>query len=485
MIRRSLGMFLLLGSVAIATPPEPDRDRPPPVGPTERCRPPLPRVRVLDDGMRILVARRPRLPLVHASWILRAGATSDPSGKPGVAALLAECLAQRPVTGSEVPFHTALLERGVRLDVHVDWDRMRFDLVAPATEIGWALDRMRRQLSSGECPGRSLAEARRGLLRRIEDQTAYPSRARDVAIWSHLFSAPRLRLPPEGTAASVRSITAGDLRDFHATRFRPQDLVLVVAGQVATEDLPAAPALEAAAPSSPPPAVPAAVPPPDVILIPDRSTTLAHVEVAYRLSGENPSLDPGLALVNAALGGSAGARLNRSLRGRLGLAYAATSRLEIRHEGTILRVETRVATGALLPALREIIREVERLARSPDPEELERVRRSYETAFLVRFDTVGGSARTWSWMASLGLEPSRLEGYLDGLAAINPDTFSHRARGLLAGRRIIVIVAPPDVDLRGAGLGTVEVLDPVRLIDGTVPSDAGQREKHPHAREDP
>lgn len=208
------------------------------------------------------------------------------------------------------------------------------------------------------------------------------------------------RRPVIGSIEDLAAATLDDVRRFHATWYRPDNAVLLVAGGFDAAQLQAwidryfAPLPR---PEAPLPRIEVREPPRRR----DQRVTLRAPNVplpALALLWKGPpSSDadvPALRVASALLSGGESSRLNEALVYRARLAQQAGFQADLHADAGMLAAYAIAADGAPLARLEALlVAEIERLARGPLPAaELDKVRTQLLTAALVRRQTPAGQA---------------------------------------------------------------------------------------------
>jgi zinc protease len=399
--------------------------------------------------------------------------------------LLAEALIHEPLRGGE-SLSESLRDRGVLLDADVDLDSIRFFIQAPADRLRWAVRQLRRALTR---PPVGIDKSRSLALDELARRTVDPERRLTTAAWAAAYgSAHPYGRPVRGTADSLNAIKAPDLRGFHERHFRPDRMILAVAGDVEAatlrrelgrlkpprvENLPSA--------TQDPPPGPGKAGGPRILLLDRPGSNRAVIGVAAGLTVSLDPLDPAALVTNHLLGGPGYSRLLGALRNELGYAYDARSSVEFGRQGGLLLARSAVGAENAVPALRRLLAEIEALHREPPAEEVRRARTSLGNLLLAGwFETNRSTARAWARLALLGLDPEALDGRLRGIASVGGDDTARFAREQLRPERLVLLVVGDAARLAEPlgelGLGPAEVWskEPSRRMVGDGPPAEGR-----------
>jgi predicted Zn-dependent peptidase len=286
----------------------------------------------LANGMTVHHWRRSELPLISARLLLRNGAAGEPAGKAGLAELTAEMLDEGAGTLGAVDFAKALEALGAELDTGVGRETTIVELTALARNFEPALallaDAVRRPRFEDREWKRVQDLHVEGLKQDLDEPGIVASRVAMRAFFGddHPYGRPTV-----GTVDSAAGLTLADITGWHRQCYRPSQAVLLVAGDIAPDQLRAR--LDKAFgdwtdPSgSAPPAAPQLAAPAhkglDVIIVdrPDAVQTVVQFIMPAPPYGDPRRID--LDLLGTILGGTFTSRLNRNLREDKGYTYGA------------------------------------------------------------------------------------------------------------------------------------------------------------------
>ena len=459
---------LMAASVALAfaaraqpfeTPPLPAAPRPLMiVTPTEQR---------LPNGLRVVLAARPGVRLVTAQLVVLSGSETDPPMRAGLAGMAAGLLTKGTRQRSASAQAREAESLGGALESSAGWHQSQVSITVTVPQLDRALALLG---DAAMHPGFALAELARLRTQALDSlQVAYSQPATLAALEAdhRLFGTHPYGHPAEGTPASLRRITRADLMALHQARYRPDNAVLLLAG-----DIDDATALRlavrhfgtwaAARQAMPPPAAswagaPATASPVTVVAIDMPKAEQAAVVFALPLPalGANRAT---AAVMNAVLGGDFSSRLNQQIRIQRGLSYGVSSRLDARPLGGALRigVQARSASAAEVVAL--VQAELDRLIAAPVPEvELAARKAALIGTFGRSLETTAGLADALRSLVAAGLPAGELQSRVDQLAAVTAGEVQQFAASHLGtgGRRVVVAGAVADF---GAALRTQAAL---------------------------
>jgi zinc protease len=346
----------------------------------------------LPNGLRILVAERPGLPIVLARAVVEAGAALDPPDKAGLANLTALLLARGSATRSAADIDRAIEFVGGSLEGEGGRDASELTLAILRRDLPLGLDLLADALArpafAQDELDRRRDEVRASIQRSEEDGGAVAARAlRRLVFPNHPYAR-----PVEGTATTLATITRADVVAFHDAAYRPERAVIAVAGDVTASEIRAE--LEARLAGwtavGPPPAEP-----PPVRLATEGGTATVQRPLAQAtiLLGQatvtrgHPDHYP-LVVASQILGGGSASRLYSRVREARGLAYGVGARYVPGRWGGLFLVELQCESARVREALAVVREELIRLRRERvSEEELGRARTYLVGSFPLRMDT--------------------------------------------------------------------------------------------------
>ena len=361
--------------------------------------------RVLPSGLRVIVVRKPGVPLTEIR--LRLPALSAKPTHPARVALLSDAMLTGAGELDRAGLAGAVQQLGGDLTVSVDADRLLLSANVLATNLPALLALIATVLTEASYPAAEVATERDRLVEKLTIARSRPgvvaSEALGRRMWGrHPYA---LDLPqPEAVAA----VTAAQLRALHAELIRPNRAAVVLVGDVNATRLldhveAAFGAWTGAAVATRVPALPS--PPAGPLLVIDRP---GAVQSSLRLGGAALARDheqyPALQLANLVFGGYFSSRWTENIREDKGYTYSPHSRVDHHLLGSALMLDAEVATEVTAPSLLETYYELGRIATLPVTEaEVDAVRQYAIGTLALSTSTQAGLASTLSALTAHGL----------------------------------------------------------------------------------
>ncbi|HKH93030.1 MAG TPA: pitrilysin family protein [Gemmatimonadaceae bacterium] len=426
--------------------------RPTPTAPRSYRFPAFERV-TLPNGMRLVVAPVPKLPLVSVTAIIDAGAATEREGEHGVAALTAQLLLEG-AAGLDGAALTDRFERiGTAVDAHADWDAATVSLTVLAERLPEALALARDLLRAPEFPEREVARLKEERLAELLQLRAEPGSLADEQFARAVYApTARYAAPAAGDSASVRALTRELVRAFYTERYQPSTTTLVFAGDVTVERATAlanelfgdwrgtaSPPTPRAVDVSPSARVVRVVAKADA---PQSEIRVGHVGLPRR----HPDYF-GATVMNAVLGGLFSSRINLNLREVHGYTYGAFSAFEWRRAAGPFTIHTAVKSDVTGAAVREILHEIERMRSAAiGTDELTLATSYLDGVFPIRYETTAAIATALSNLVIHELPDDFYDEYRRRVRNVTTEDVLNAAQRHLHPEQLrIVVVGDPAV----------------------------------------
>jgi len=378
---------------------------------------------VLPNGIVLLVAERPAVPIVAVRALVQAGAVHDPPDRAGLANLTGVLLTRGTTKRTGPELDSAIEFVGGSLEAGAGRDSIGASLRVLKPDLGLGLDLLSEVILSPTFPPdevtRKIGEIQASIKRSEEDPGAVAARALARLVFpGHLYG-----LPVEGTHESVARLTRDDVVKFHRERFRPDATVVAVVGAVTVDEA----RREVlgrfgswARPASPLPGVPTASagrePREEVI---PRDLTQATIMFGRQAIRQTDPDYFALVVASYVLGGGSASRLYTRVREEGGLAYSVYSYVSPSKYGSAFFVsaQTRIAE---VPKVRTLLNaELARMTREPPSDaELSLAKAYLVGSFPLRLDTSAKVADFVSAIEELGLGLDYADRYKERVARV-------------------------------------------------------------------
>jgi Predicted Zn-dependent peptidases len=426
--------------------------------------------RSLANGLRLIIAPVPKLPVVTVLAVIDATAIADPEGKEGVAEITAQALRDGTAEIDGTSLTLELEKLGTSLEAGADWDSTVASLTVLRDKIEKAFALFSSVIMSPAFRAEDIERLRsERLAERVQilDEPrglAEESFARFVYAGNSRYSEPM-----GGSTKSVSGITRDDVVQFHSANYTPDATTLIIAGDLTVEegvDL-AEKAFgkwtgkRAAGPSALN-RVGRAERSVQIVSKPDAAQSELRIGHAG-VPRIHPDYFP-IVVMNAVLGGLFSSRINLNLREAHGYTYGASSYFDWRRQAGPFVISTAVQSEVTGAAISETLKEIDRMRQDEIAgEELSLATDYLEGVFPIRYETTGAIASALANMVTFSLPNDYYDTYRSNIAAVTTHDVLAAAKAHVIPQEIqIVVVGNPTIlrpQIEALGLGSVSVLE--------------------------
>ncbi len=401
------------------------RKLPPEAGPPVAAKVPSAREKTLANGLRVIVASKPGLPLISASLRISAGSAFDPAGKAGLASMTANLTTRGTKSRSATQIASEIESLGAVIDAGSGPDATDVSISTRSDKVKQAFAIMADVVQNPAFAQAELDRARQETLDNIKVQLTQPRAVGGLAMNRAIFGASPYGGTP--TVKSISSLKQEELKAFHADKWRPDAAVLVIAGDV-TPDAGFALAEEAlgawARPAAAPAGAPAAGAPAAARAVTLDMPKIGQAAVFLGRTGPSRLSDDYYATVvaNNVLGGGYSARLNAEIRIKRGLSYGANASLSARKQPGPIVAAAQTRNEAVPQVIDLMIAEFTRLGSEPIPDQELSARKAVIIGGFGRsVETAAGVASQYSALAQFGLPLEKLQTYSKEISAVTAE----------------------------------------------------------------
>jgi zinc protease len=447
-----------------------DRTRAP--APGARPLPRLPAIerRTLQNGLRLVSARRPRSLEALLEVSVPGGRAAQPLGKLGLAAMVALSSTEGTQARSTVEFLDALDSLGAEIRVQAREDELRATLRVLDRNLPLAVGLLAEALFEPSFDGTAFERIRKLQLAKIAARGDDPAGIAARAWRKRLYGDTARGAPAEGTLETLSALTVEDARAFHSAGLDPRRARVLAASPRSTDEL--LRVLEPLAGRWPgdgslPDADSVAIREATRVYLVDKpGAAQSELRIGQAsVDQSSPDFLP-LTALNYAFGGTFSSRLNLNLRERRGYTYGIRSSFDWNRGRTQFVVSTSVQTRFTTASVREIVSELERYLAGPAEAELAFTVSALEQSLARQFESAGATLGYLDAVDRLGWPDDYPLVRLDWLESSRPDARAALLRRHLDPRELVVL-AVGDAGAVEADLAALDVGPLARLdVDG-------------------
>lgn len=417
----------LTGSALAAVPPATFPTTPPAPGPVPQLQIPAPTAQLLPNGLEVVSVRRADLPLVTAQLVLRSGGEMDPSNEAGLADLTANLLAKGAGNQSAPQIAAAAEALGGTLQAAAGWDESSIGITVTTPKLAKALDLLAMVVRHPDFAPAELKRAQTQAEDQLRLTLSRPIALASLAAGRAVFGDGAYGHSRTGTPASIARITRADVERLHTELYRPDNAILVLAGDITPTQ--AAQLAQASfgdwkKPATPLPAKPKGYTEsklPALLLIDQHGAGQAGVVAAHLAPPRNDVGYYAGVVANAVLGGSYSARLNEEIRIKRGLSYGANSQLQPMANAGLWLAAAQTKNPSAPQVVELMQQQFKQLGKTPVPApELAARKATLIGSYARSLETTAGLAQQVADLAVYRLPLTDLGQYVASVQAITP-----------------------------------------------------------------
>ena len=220
------------------TPEDVDRSLKPSPEKQKKFNPPVTKRTKLGNGLNVLLVEKQELPIVTFGLLLGAGASTDPSNKPGLAALTSSMLQEGTTSHTSQEISSEFEFMGTQLNISVGRERTVFSTATIDRYFAKAMELISDIVKNPSFPPDEFDRIRKerltSLRRLRDDSTALASRVAPGLIYG---SDSAYGHPIGGTEESVGAFEIEDLIEYWKANYDPDSATLLVVGNVSLDDV--------------------------------------------------------------------------------------------------------------------------------------------------------------------------------------------------------------------------------------------------------
>jgi zinc protease len=363
---------------------------------------------VLSNGIVVIAVENSAADIISSRIFIRAGSQRETSEKSGLAHLLASVITKGTTKHSSIEIAEQIESVGANLGADASTDYFLLSLKTVAADWTEILQLAGEILRTPSFPETEVELEKHLTIQDIRSQKEQPftiafEQLRRTMYQNHPYSRSVL-----GTEATVSSINRADLEQFHASYFRPDNIVISIAGRITPEAaveqierifgdwLPSEAALNAQS-------LPYLISQPCQVTT-AQATQQSIVMLGYLACAVQDPDYAALKLLNTYLGNGLSSRLFVELREKRGLAYDVSAFYPTRQSLSTFVVYMGTAPENTQTAFDGLYTEVERLCVTKlSDEELQTAKNKLLGQYALGKQTNAQLAQTYGWYETIGL----------------------------------------------------------------------------------
>ena len=445
-----------------------DRSRPPRPGPLGSFEfPDFSSVR-LDNGLLVLAASMPRVPLASLQILIPAGGQFDALDQPGLASLHGDLLDEGTAARSSLEIAGLVEGLGGSMSSGAGWNMAYVETGLLSRHLAAGLELLAEIVRSPDFPPDEIERLRHQRQAEILRRKDHPASLAEECFSAAVYRGTVYGRPLIGTEDSLARIDRDGLRDFCRRHVVPDGSTLIAVGDLDPDETIALVQSRLGDwPRVQPPDPPTIEPPPlagtEVHIVDRPGSAQTQLQLGHASVPRDHPDFPQMTLLNTIFGGKFTSRINLNLREEHGFTYGAQSLFTRRKGPGPFIVRAAVATEVAGAAVEQLLIEMRRIRREPvTREELEETQDYLIGVFPYTLQTIGDLAKRLEAIAIFDLPMDYYDTFPAVLAEVSQDDVLAAARRHFDPDHLAIVAVGPAEQLEPqlAGIGPVHVHQP-------------------------
>jgi predicted Zn-dependent peptidase len=416
-----------------------------------------------------MIVEQHELPLADFVLLVGSGSTADPASKPGIANLLSAMLREGTTTRKSLEIADQIAFLGIRLSPTSSWESSTLSLHTPTAQLDSALALFADVALHPSFPANEFERVRKTQLTELLQLRDQGAAIASIAFPAIIYgSAHPYGAPAQGTEASVKALTTGDLQSYYQANFRPNNATLIVVGDVTPAQVEQKiNVLFGSWQRADIPQINYSDPPKSgttTIFLIDKP---GAAQSSFRIGAVGVPRSTqdyfALTVMNTILGGSFSSRLNQNLRETRGYTYGAGSRFDMRRAAGPFLASAEIVTAKSDSALLEFMKELNGIRQMVPPAELSRAKRYLQLQLPGNFETTQQIAAALVPVALYGLPLDYYNNYVRNIEGVTQADVARVAQQYInPGSLAVVIVGDRktiEAGLKATNVGPIAIRD--------------------------
>lgn len=418
-------------------------------------RAPLGKRVVLDNGITLLVAERPGVPMIVVDVLIKAGSVYEPDQKAGLANLTAELLTRGTTKRTATEVAREIDFMGASLSTNADYDYVKAELIVLRRYSNKGLEILGDILMSPAFAPAEVEKKVREIQGGIRKNEEDPGWVAERQFLKTLFESHPYGRIVEGNEEGIKKISRADIVNFHSNYYVPNRTIIALAGDITLQE--AKDLIQKNFGNWHPKQIqekqiPLPQGPKETISIKlDRKVAQANIILGHLgIRRDNPDYYA-IQVMNYILGGGGfSSRLVNDIRDKRGLVYSVNSAYVSREYSGYFQVELQTKNQSAADSVQLVVENMKRIRENTVSEkELEDAKAHLIESLPLKIETDKEVARNMALLEFYGLGLDYFDRYSGYIKSVGERDVLRVAREYLHPERFVLVIV---ADLKEANL---------------------------------
>ena len=398
----------------------------------------------LDNGLRVIVAQRPNLPLVSAHMVICSGSETDAPDLAGTASMTGALLSKGTESMTAPQIAEAIESLGGDISSGAGWDASNASLIIMSDKLDRGFSIFSDVVLHPTFRDEEIERSRKQRLDGLRVAMQQPGSVAGYVVERTVFGDGEYGHASGGTLETIARIKRNNIVDFYKKYYTPSNAALVLAGDVTLDQAKALAQKyfgdwkSSGETSSPANNSTGEWKPRNVVIDMPQAGQAAVAVAKPAIKRDSPDYYSGL-VANAALGNGFISRLNREIRIKRGLSYGASSSLEARRDSGPFSASAQTKNESAAEVAKLLMAELKSLVDEPVQGEELKSRQAVLTGSYARsLETNDGYAGKLAALVALRLPLDKINQFVPKVNAVTTEDVTAFARKYLGTPSLII-----------------------------------------------
>ncbi len=406
---------------------------------------PNPKEFFLDNGLRVILVTKDKLPMIRMYMMINAGSKYDFESKNGLAYLTSLVMDEGADNLNALQLSDEFDLLGANFNLSTENDLINISLQSLTDKFENALELFSKVLLKPNFHDDDFEREKKKLITRILQSKDEPDYLADQIFDKIIFgNKSGYASPVSGYKETVETISVEDVKNFHKSFFSPSNSSVVVVGNISQMEL--SNSLNKYLPDwknnnnnftflneSPQQTK-------RIYVYHKEDSVQTEIRVGHISPNRNNDDYFKRMLLNTILGGQFTSRINLNLRERNGYTYGATSRFQYYKDSAFFEVTTSAGIENSVNALKEILFELENIHNGVTDNEVEFAKSSITKKFPLNFETHRQISASLTGKILYNLPDNYFHNYINSVNSVLKSEINKAAKDFINNDNLSIVL---------------------------------------------
>lgn len=195
-----------------------------------------PILKTLPNGLHVLIQQDERFPLVSLRLYVRAGSAYETPKQAGISHVLEHMVFKGTKKRQPGDVAKDIESAGGYLNASTSFDSTVYKLDLPADKLELGMDVLQDMIFGAKIDPKELESEKKVIIAELERGEDSPTGRQFKSILNHMYNGTSYQWSPIGYRERINAFTSEDIKDYIATFYQPQSMLLVLCGNISPDN---------------------------------------------------------------------------------------------------------------------------------------------------------------------------------------------------------------------------------------------------------